>query len=122
MRPDALTLVEIADLLDAAYHADRNPEAQGPIPETRAALADYLGCHPETRAGVWSIWQPQLLAAGEDADAAEYWLDAEFIEPCHEEARQESGGGGSAREVSQAAEAQGSGVSRVITKARVPFD
>ncbi|PTA68940.1 hypothetical protein [Deinococcus arcticus] len=91
MRPDALTLVEIADLLDAAYHADRNRSTQGPIPETRAALADYLGCHPETRAGVWSIWHPQLLAAGEDPGAAEDWLDAEFIEPCHEERWDEGG-------------------------------
>ncbi|WP_221088415.1 hypothetical protein [Deinococcus aquaedulcis] len=85
MRPDALTLVEMADLLDAAYRAQRDDDAQGPIPETRAALADYLGCHPETRAAVWSIWKTQLDAAGEDAAAAEYWLDAEFTEPCPEQ-------------------------------------
>lgn len=58
----SLTPVEIADLLDGAWLPDLAGGVDGPDAQTRAALADRLGC-----------------------DEAEYWLDVEFIQPCPED-------------------------------------
>ncbi|UBV45017.1 hypothetical protein LAJ19_17980 (plasmid) [Deinococcus taeanensis] len=85
MTEPALTPVEIADLLDAAYRADHGSARNAPIPETRAYLADLLGCHDDLRAAVWALWREQLVSSGDDLGAAEDWLDVEFIEPCPEE-------------------------------------
>ncbi|MFC5849566.1 hypothetical protein [Deinococcus petrolearius] len=65
MRPADLTPVEIADLLTEAYSQDRRGHGSLKL-DTRTALADYLGCDEDVRA----------------EEAAEYWLDVEFIQPC----------------------------------------
>ena len=44
-----LTPIEIADLLYAAWLADRGNEADGLDETTRAALADRLGCDGTSR-------------------------------------------------------------------------
>ncbi|WP_221091180.1 hypothetical protein [Deinococcus aquaedulcis] len=87
MHPAALSPVELADLLDLAYRADQGQDVDAPSAETRQALADYLGCHEEARESAWTVWRQALREAGEDTGDAEYWLDVEFIEPCHEEQR-----------------------------------
>lgn len=82
MHPAALTVAEIADQLARIYAADQSLSDDVPTPEERTALADYLGCHEEIRAEAWAAWVVDLNPA--DWDAAEYWLDVEFIEPCPE--------------------------------------
>lgn len=82
MRPADLTPAEIADQLARMYAADHGESDDRPTPEERTALADYLGCHEEARADAWMAWSVDLNPA--DWDAAEYWLDVEFVEPCPE--------------------------------------
>lgn len=82
MHPDTLTPIEIADLLDAAYRADRGEDVDAPSQIERTALADYLGCHEDAREAAWAAWQEQLSDAGEDLSTAEYWLDVDFVQPC----------------------------------------
>ncbi len=76
-----LSPVEIADLLDAAWLDDLGGGKDGPDPETRAALADRLGCDAALRAEVWARWADHLIADGCPVDEAEYWLDVEFVQP-----------------------------------------
>lgn len=80
-----LTPIEIADLLYAAWLADRGNGADGSDETTRAALADRLGCDEDLRAEAWAAWQDELIADGRNVDEAEYWLDAEFVQPCPED-------------------------------------
>lgn len=82
MRPAHLTSVEIADLLSQMYAADCGNADDTPSLEQRTELADDLGCHEEARASAWQAWAAELNPA--DRDAAEYWLDVEFVEPCPE--------------------------------------
>lgn len=82
MRPADLTPVEIADLLARMYGADHSSQDDAPGQQQRTELADYLGCHEEARTSAWQAWSSELNPA--DWDAAEYWLDVEFIEPCPE--------------------------------------
>jgi hypothetical protein len=83
MHPRDLTPIELADLLDAAYRQDRGLSREGPAPELRVELADFLGCHSDVQAEAWAAWQ-ELMTEGSDVDEneAEYWLDVEFVEPC----------------------------------------
>lgn len=85
MRPADLTSTELADVLHRAYLADLGEDVDGPSLGERATLADYLGCHPAQRNAAWEAWQEDLEGAGIDPDAAEYWLDVEFTEPCPED-------------------------------------
>lgn len=85
MRPAELTPVEIADQLHEAYLHDLGTRPHGPPPAQRTALADYLGCHEDAREHSWEAWTEQLTEDGLDLDEAQYWLDAEFIQPCPEE-------------------------------------
>lgn len=78
MRPADLTPVEIADLLAEAYAQDQGYSLDGPTQAERTALADYLGCHEAVRAKAWELMRADVL----DEDAAAYWLDVEFIQPC----------------------------------------
>ena len=82
MRPADLTPTELADLLARAHAADHGEPGDALPPDERLALADYLGCHEEIRAEAWAAWVVDLNPA--DWDAAEYWLDVEFVEPCPE--------------------------------------
>lgn len=82
MRTADLTPAEIADQLVRMYQADHGHADDVPSAEERTALADYLGCHEEARAAAWAVWSVELNPA--DWDAAEYWLDVEFVEPCPE--------------------------------------
>ncbi|MFC4638534.1 hypothetical protein [Deinococcus hohokamensis] len=88
MRPADLTTPELVDLLDCIYRAHLDATDDSPGQDERAALADYLGCHPEVRDAVWEAWSAELTDAGQMLGDAEYWLDVEFIEPCHEERSQ----------------------------------
>lgn len=93
MRPAELTPIEIADLLDAAYRHDQGLADDGPDPETRRALADDLGCHEDARVTALEAWRQVMRdepGEGEE-DAAEYWLDVEFVEPCDGEREVEQG-------------------------------
>ncbi|QLG13318.1 hypothetical protein HLB42_20540 (plasmid) [Deinococcus sp. D7000] len=83
MCPADLTSAEIADLLSRMYEADCGDADDASSQEQRTGLADYLGCHEEARASAWEAWCAELNPA--DWDAAEYWLDVEFIEPCPEQ-------------------------------------
>ncbi|OLV16877.1 hypothetical protein [Deinococcus marmoris] len=80
--PD-LTPAELAGLLTRAYAADYGEPGDAPSAAECTALADYLGCHEEMRAAAFAVWCQELNGVTEDE--AEYWLDVEFIEPCHEE-------------------------------------
>jgi len=80
-----LTPVEIADLLDAAWLADLAEGVDGPDAQTRAALADRLGCDEDLRAEAWAAWRDELIADRRSVDEAEYWLDVEFVQPCPED-------------------------------------
>ncbi|MBB6016827.1 hypothetical protein ACFP9V_19170 [Deinococcus radiopugnans] len=82
MHPASLTAAEIADQLARMYAADHGLSDDVPTPEERTALADYLGCHEEARAEAWAAWAAELNPT--ERDAAEYWLDVEFVEPCPE--------------------------------------
>ena len=83
MHPASLPMGELTDLLDAAFRQDHGEGTPGPSPATRAALADYLGCHQEARDTVWEMWQWRLARSTvADLGRAEYWLDAEVAEPC----------------------------------------
>lgn len=83
MRPQDLTPAELAELLHRAYPQDLGEDVDEVDMDTRQRLADYLGCHEETRAAAWDAWSDLLDDAPEiDPDAAEYWLDVEFVEPC----------------------------------------
>lgn len=79
-----LTPVEIADLLDEAWLADLGGTA-GLDAQTRAALADRLGCDEDLRAEAWTTWRTMLIPDGCPVDEAEYWLDVEFVQPCPED-------------------------------------
>lgn len=78
MHPASLTAPEIADLLAQAYAEDQGYGHDGPSAEERTALADRLGCDETLRAEVWELLREQVA----DEDAAAYWLDVEFVEPC----------------------------------------
>ncbi|WP_104992741.1 hypothetical protein [Deinococcus sp. NW-56] len=80
MPPADLTAPEIADLLAQAYAEDQGYGHDGPSAEERTALADRLGCDETLRAEAWELLREQVI----DEDAAAYWLDVEFIEPCPE--------------------------------------
>ncbi|MBB5362037.1 hypothetical protein [Deinococcus humi] len=82
MRPADLTPDEIADQLARMYDADQGDSDDLSSAQERTALADYLGCHEDTRAAAWAAWSVELNPA--DWDTAQYWLDVEFIEPCPE--------------------------------------
>lgn len=82
MRLSDLTPAEIADQLARMYAADHGRLDDAPTHEERTALADYLCCHEEVRVENWAAWAVDLNPA--DWDAAEYWLDVEFVEPCPE--------------------------------------
>ena len=83
MRPEDLTPPEITELLHRAYLQDLGEDVDEAGSDTRQALADYLGCHEEARAAAWDAWGDLLDDHPEiDSDAAEYWLDVEFVEPC----------------------------------------
>lgn len=78
MHPRDLTPIEIAELLAEAYVQDQVGKQGSLRRDTRTALANYLGCHEEVRAEVWALWRQEVA----DEDAAEYWPDVEFIQPC----------------------------------------
>ncbi|WP_189065945.1 hypothetical protein [Deinococcus seoulensis] len=80
-----LTPVEIADLLDTAWRADQGEDADGPDVQTRAEIADRLGCDEDLRAEVWAAWRDELIADGRSVDDAEYWLDVVFVQLCPED-------------------------------------
>lgn len=82
MHPADLTPVEIADLLARMYGADHGGQDDAPGQQQRTELADYLGCHEEARTSAWEAWCLELDL--EDQDAAEYWLDVKFTQPCPE--------------------------------------
>ncbi|MFC4424884.1 hypothetical protein [Deinococcus navajonensis] len=88
MRPADLTGPELAELLHRAYLSDLGDKAEALRADERAELADYLGCHPEAREAAWEAWTKAFDEASIDAEAAEYWLDVEFTEPCHEDRAQ----------------------------------
>lgn len=71
-----LTPEEVADLLDAAYLADRSGMGTGPSPGTRADLAELLAGHRDLRAAAWEVWQQELWVSGRDLTDAAAWLDA----------------------------------------------
>ncbi|CAM3440374.1 TerB family tellurite resistance protein [Deinococcus saxicola] len=83
MRLPDLTLIELADLLARAYTADHGEGDDAPSAAERTALADDLGCHEDVRAAAFAVWCTELDDVTDDEAA--YWLDVEFIEPCHEE-------------------------------------
>lgn len=83
MRLSDLAPTELADLLARAYAADHGEGDDAPSAAERTALADYLGCHEEMRAAAFAVWRTELEGVTENEAA--YWLDVEFIEPCHEE-------------------------------------
>ncbi|GGL95445.1 hypothetical protein GCM10010840_36900 [Deinococcus aerolatus] len=83
MRLPELTPTELADLLARAYAADHGEPRDALSAADRIALADYLGCHEEVRAAAFAVWCQELDGVTEDEAA--YWLDVEFVEPCHEE-------------------------------------
>lgn len=69
MRPTDLSVIEIADLLNAAYREDRRLAGDGPGGPERLVLADYLGCHEEA----WEVWRNVLELEGHnDLNDAEY--------------------------------------------------
>lgn len=74
--------------LGLGYSGPTRPQGLTPAEDeveadTRQRLADYLGCHEDVRAAAWDAWADLLDDAPEvDPDAAEYWLDVEFVEPC----------------------------------------
>lgn len=82
MRPADLTPVELAALLAQMDTADHGGQNDAPSPQQRTELADSLGCPEEARASAWEAWAAELNPA--DWDAAEYWLDVEFTQPCPE--------------------------------------
>jgi hypothetical protein len=82
MRPADRTPAEIADQLARMYAADQGDSDDRPSAEEPTALADSLGCHEQARAAAWAAWSVELNPA--DWDAAQYWLEVEFIEPCPE--------------------------------------
>ncbi len=53
--------------------------------ETRADLADRIGCDEDLRAEAWAAWRDELIADGRSLEEAEYWLDVEFVQPCPED-------------------------------------
>ena len=82
MRPQDLTPNELAEVLHRAYLQDLGEDVDEVGAGTRQDLADYLGCHEEARAAAWDAWSDLLDDHPEiDVDAAEYWLDVEFVEP-----------------------------------------
>ncbi|CAM4295406.1 hypothetical protein [Deinococcus marmoris] len=83
MRLPESTPTELANLLARAYAADHGNGDDGPSAAERTALADYLGCHKDVRAAALAVWCEELDGVTENE--AEYWLDVEFVEPCHEE-------------------------------------
>lgn len=83
MRMNDLTPPEVADLLARAYAADHGEPEDTLGPAERTALADFLGCHEEVRAAAFAVWCQEL--GGVTEDEATYWLDVEFVEPCHEQ-------------------------------------
>lgn len=83
MRLPELTPTELADLLARTYAADHGEGDDAPTPQERTALADFLGCHDDARDAAFAVWCLELNGVTEEE--AEYWLDVEFSEPCHEE-------------------------------------
>ena len=83
MRLPELTPTELADLLARAYAADHGEPGDALSPAERIALADFLGCHDDARDAAFAVWCTELDGVTEDEAA--YWLDVEFVEPCHEE-------------------------------------
>ena len=80
-----LSPAELAELLHRAYLQDLGDDVNEVSADTRQDLADYLGCHEEAKAAAWDAWSDLLDDHPEiDVDAAEYWLDVEFVEPCPE--------------------------------------
>ncbi|WP_240319512.1 hypothetical protein [Deinococcus wulumuqiensis] len=49
MRPQELTPTELAELLHRAYLQDLGEDVDEVDMDTRQRLANYLGCHEETR-------------------------------------------------------------------------
>lgn len=82
MRPADLTSFQIAEQLAWLYAADQGQPSDAPGMLPRVVLADHLGCHEEVRAQAWAVWAARLNPL--DWDAAEYWLDVDFPEPCPE--------------------------------------
>ncbi|MFB9994062.1 hypothetical protein ACFFLM_19065 [Deinococcus oregonensis] len=68
MHPRALTPIELADLLDAAYRQDRGLGGEGLALPERVDLAGFLGCHPDVQEEVWAAWQERMA---ENSDAWE---------------------------------------------------
>ncbi len=81
MRLSELTPTELADLLARTYTANHGEPGDAPSAAERIALADDLGCQGEVRAA-FAVWCQELDGVTEGEAA--YWLDVEFVEPCHE--------------------------------------
>ncbi|MFD1733245.1 hypothetical protein ACFSC4_22070 [Deinococcus malanensis] len=69
---------EIVEVLHHAYEADIGLTIDAPAVQERAALADFLACHPDVKAAVWTLWRQALQGKGIAPDDAEYWLNQEF--------------------------------------------
>lgn len=82
MHPSEMSPAEIVEVLHHAYEADIGLTIDAPAAQDRAVLADFLGCHPEIKETVWTLWRQALQGKGIAPDDAEYWLDREFTEPC----------------------------------------